>query len=186
MEELETTNEELQSTNEELETMNEELQSTNDELQSINDELRERTSDLDDANAFLEAILTSLRAGVAVINHDMQVRVWNRRAEDLWGLRQEEAVGQHFLNLDIGLPTDRLRPLIRGVFSGTDGPQEQRLNAVNRRGRAIEVQVVCTPLAGEGGMVTGVILVMDAIGEDGANGPVSSPSDHREAAEEHR
>ena len=106
VEELETTNEELQSTNEELETMNEELQSTNDELQTINDELRERTAELDDANAFLEAILTSLRAGVAVVDRDLQVQVWNQRAEDLWGLRRDEAVGQHFLNLDIGLPTD--------------------------------------------------------------------------------
>src|SRR3954447_12422447 len=86
VEELETTNEELQSTNEELETMNEELQSTNDELQTINDELRDRTNDLDNVNAFLEAILTSLQAGVAVVDHDMHVRIWNRRAKDLWGL----------------------------------------------------------------------------------------------------
>src|SRR5436190_15148858 len=128
VEELETTNEELQSTVEELETTNEELQSTNDELQTINDELRERTAELDNANAFLEAILTSLRAGVAVVNADMHVRIWNRRAEDLWGLRQDEAVGQHFLNLDIGLPTDQLRPMIRRVLGGDSDPQEIRLN----------------------------------------------------------
>jgi two-component system CheB/CheR fusion protein len=83
VEELETTNEELQSTNEELETMNEELQSTNDELQAINDELRDRTSELDQANRFLETILTGLRAGVTVLDADMRVLVWNRRAEDL-------------------------------------------------------------------------------------------------------
>ena len=115
VEELETTNEELQSTNEELETMNEELQSTNDELQTINDQLRVSTAELDEANAFLEAILTSLRAGVAVVDRDLRVRSWNRRAEDLWGLRADEAIGQHFLNLDIGLPFERLRPLMRGV-----------------------------------------------------------------------
>jgi two-component system, chemotaxis family, CheB/CheR fusion protein len=162
VEELETTNEELQSTNEELETMNEELQSTNDELQTINDELRERTGELDNANAFMEAILTSLRAGVAVLNRDMHVRVWNRRAEDLWGLRRHEAIGQHFLNLDIGLPTDRLRPMIRRVLAGDAQIQEVRLNAINRRGRAIEVRVVGTPLSRDGENPTGAILVMDS------------------------
>jgi two-component system CheB/CheR fusion protein len=181
VEELETTNEELQSTNEELETMNEELQSTNDELQSINEELRDRTGELDTANAFLEAILTSLRAGVAVVNHDMHVRVWNRRAEDLWGLRRDEVVGQHFLNLDIGLPTDKLRPLIRNVFGGESEPQEIHLVAVNRRGRTIELRVVCTALAGINGSAKGVILVMDPAG---GGETAKQPDGHLEVGEQ--
>jgi two-component system, chemotaxis family, CheB/CheR fusion protein len=176
VEELETTNEELQSTNEELETMNEELQSTNDELQTINDELRIRTGELDNANVFLEAILTSLRAGVAVVNRDMHVRVWNRRAEDLWGLRQDEAIGQHFLNLDIGLPTNQLRPMIRRVLAGDSGPQEVRLDAVNRRGRTIEVRVIGTPLTRDGDGTTGAILVMD-VADGSPDGPLSPSPD---------
>jgi two-component system CheB/CheR fusion protein len=163
VEELETTNEELQSTNEELETTNEELQSTNDELQAINDELRDRTADLDQANAFLEGILRSLQAGVAVVNREMHVRVWNRRAEDLWGLRPEEAVGQHLLNLDIGLPTDQLRPTIRKVLNGSDNGQSIQLSAVNRKGRSIVVRVVCTPLNRDGDGTAGAILVMEAL-----------------------
>jgi len=161
VEELETTNEELQSTNEELETMNEELQSTNDELQNINDELRDRTNELDSVNAFLEAVFSSLRAGVVVLNRDMHVRVWSRRCDDLWGLRAEEAVGQHFLNLDIGLPTDQLRPLIRQVLAVDGETQEVRLGAVNRRGRQIDVRVVGTPLRRHGDGTTGAILVME-------------------------
>ena len=82
-EELQTTNEELQSTVEELETTDEELQSTNDELQTINEQLRQSTENLDGANAFLEAILTSLRAGVAVVSADLRVQEWNRQAEEL-------------------------------------------------------------------------------------------------------
>ncbi|MGH4026790.1 MAG: CheR family methyltransferase [Pseudonocardiaceae bacterium] len=161
VEELETTNEELQSTNEELETMNEELQSTNDELQAINDELRDRTSDLDEANEFLEAIMTSLQAGVTVIGQDMTIQVWNRRAEDLWGLRQDEAVGQHFLNLDIGLPTDQLRPIIRQTLGGDDGPHELQVEAVNRRGRTITVRVLCTPLRSTRPGSAGALLVIE-------------------------
>jgi two-component system CheB/CheR fusion protein len=162
VEELETTNEELQSTNEELETMNEELQSTNDELQSINDQLRVSTGRLDEANAFLEAVLTSLQAGVAVVDRDLRVKMWNRRAEDLWGLRTEEVTGQHFLNLDIGLPLEMLRPLLRGALGGETG--EAQVDAVNRRGRPVAVRVVCTPLNGRaaGTVSDGAIIVMEA------------------------
>ncbi|NUT55004.1 MAG: chemotaxis protein CheR, partial [Thermoleophilia bacterium] len=107
-EELQTTNEELQSTNEELETMNEELQSTNEELETINDELRDRTSELNHVNEFLEAILSSLGVAVGVIDREQRVQVWNRHAEDLWGVRADEALDQHLQALDIGLPTEQL------------------------------------------------------------------------------
>jgi two-component system CheB/CheR fusion protein len=162
VEELETTNEELQSTNEELETMNEELQSTNDELQTINDELQDRTGDLDRANGFLETILTSLRAGVVVVNPDLHVQVWNQQAQELWGLRPEEAIGQHFLNLDIGLPTDVLRPMIRQTLTETTEVGELVLAAVNRRGRSIDVRVLASPLRSADTTV-GVIMTMEDV-----------------------
>ncbi|GAA0476005.1 hypothetical protein Aca07nite_78820 [Actinoplanes capillaceus] len=166
VEELETTNEELQSTNEELETMNEELQSTNDELKSINDQLRISTARLDEANAFLETVLTSLQAGVAVVDADLRIRMWNRHAEDLWGLRSGEVIGQHFLNLDIGLPIDRVRPLLHGSLGAGGASAETALDAVNRRGRPITVRVACTPLRRrDGGPADGdgdgAIIVME-------------------------
>ncbi|MFG1928403.1 CheR family methyltransferase [Cryptosporangium sp. NPDC048952] len=173
VEELETTNEELQSTNEELETMNEELQSTNDELQSINDELRERTDQLNDANAFLESILRSLRSAVIVVDTDLVVRVWNRQSEDLWGLRPEEAVGQHLLNLDIGISTDRLRPVVRQVLAGGEptGSTELTIDAINRRGRPVEVRVGASPLVYSAGQVAGAIVVMDQMSVPSPNDP---------------
>jgi two-component system CheB/CheR fusion protein len=160
-EELETTNEELHSTNEELETMNEELQSTNEELETINAELRQRTQDLDDSNAFLESILTSLGSGVAVLDRQMAVRIWNRQAEDLWGLRAEEVQGHHFLNLDIGLPVDDLRQQIRAAANGQTEQARVVLTAVNRRGRTIECAVTITPLLGADRSSEGVIIRMD-------------------------
>jgi two-component system, chemotaxis family, CheB/CheR fusion protein len=171
VEELETTNEELQSTNEELETMNEELQSTNDELQAINEELRDRTGDLNQAKQFLETILTGLRAGVAVLDGDMRILVWNRHAEDLWGLRQEETVGQHFLNLDIGLPTQELRPLIRRTLAGDSGTHEMVLSAVNRRGHPIQVRVAGSPLESTDGNASGAILLMEQDIQDNTSQP---------------
>jgi two-component system CheB/CheR fusion protein len=164
-EELQTTNEELQSTNEELETMNEELQSTNEELETINDELRERTSELNQVNEFLEAILTSLGLGVAVLDAHQRVQVWNHRAEDLWGLRRDEAVDHHFLSLDIGLPSEQLAAPLRSVLAGAQDRESRVLEAVNRRGRPILLSATVLPLvgavSGDGNQIQGVIVLME-------------------------
>ncbi len=158
-EELETTNEELQSANEELETMNEELQSTNEELQTINDELRGRTAELASANGFLQTILTSLRAGVVVVDRQIKVLIWNRRAEDLWGLRADEVQNRSLLELDIGLPIEQLP--IPSFLAGKSDDYEVVLDATNRRGKAIQCLVACTPFIGLGGERQGVVLMME-------------------------
>jgi two-component system CheB/CheR fusion protein len=161
IEELETTNEELQSTNEELETMNAELQSTNEELQTINDELRMRTGELDEANDFLESLFISQAGGLVVIDRELRISVWNDRSAELWGLRIEEAPGQHFLNIDIGLPVEELRPLIRAVLAGDSERETVDLEATNRRGREFRCRIVVTPLVNRARQIRGAILLME-------------------------
>jgi two-component system CheB/CheR fusion protein len=174
VEELETTNEELQSTNEELETMNEELQSTNEELQTINDELRLRSDSLNELNAFLESMFTSLRSGVAVLDRDLRVLVWNRQAEELWGVRAPEVEQVHFLSLDIGLPLEQIAQPVRACLAGTLDSHEALLPALNRRGRPIVCKTTLCPLVARGSdRPRGVIVLMDeqpaAAKEDGAS-----------------
>jgi len=161
VEELETTNEELQSTNEELETMNEELKSTNEELQTMNDELRNRSTELNSNNAFFEAVFTSLRAAVVVVDRDLRVQVWNAGALDMWGVRPEEAQGSSFFTLDIGLPLSELHQPIRDILSGNAVHREAMIAATNRRGRSIECRVSVAPLVGRDRAVTGAILLME-------------------------
>jgi len=162
VEELETTNEELQSSNEELETMNEELESTNTELQTINTELQDRSLQLDRVNAFMELIMANLQLGVAVLDKDLRVQLWNRRAVDLWGLRAEEALGQPLLGLDIGLPLAELASPLKKCLNGSDGFQEMTLPATNRRGKSFTCRVQCTAIGGLDG-ARSVILLMEAV-----------------------
>jgi two-component system CheB/CheR fusion protein len=169
VEELETTNEELQSTNEELETTNEELQSTNEELQTINDELRERTLELNEVNAFLETILTSMGIAVVVLDRNLTVRVWNAQSADLWGLRSEEAEGEGLLGLDVGLPVDQLAAPLREVLRNGGSRVELVLDATNRRGRTIDCRVIALPLTVDGQDVSGAILLMEEISRQPAS-----------------
>ena len=159
-EELETTNEELQSSNEELETMNEELQSSNEELQTVNDELRLRTQELDETNAFLNSILTSLQAGVIVIDRQGYILAWNPEATNIWGLRAEEVEGESLFSLDMGLPVGELQKPIRECLAGETN-QELLLQAVNRRGRSLQCRVSLHPLSGIREEVRGVIVLTE-------------------------
>jgi two-component system, chemotaxis family, CheB/CheR fusion protein len=165
VEELETTNEELQSTNEELETTNEELQSTNEELETINDELRQRTLELNEVNAFLETILTSMGVGVAVLDRSLAVQVWNAHSSELWGLRSDEAEGENLLSLDVGLPVEKLSGALRDVLNNGESRVELRVEATNRRGRPIDCRIVALPLSVDGQGVSGTILLMEELGE---------------------
>jgi two-component system CheB/CheR fusion protein len=168
VEELETTNEELQSANEELETMNEELQSTNGELQTINGEMRERTVELDRLNAFMESVLTSLRAGVVVVDTEMRVQIWNGRSEELWGLRADEVVGRSVLSLDIGLPVEQLTVPLRRAVTGAPNGDELMLTAHNRRGRSIVCRVTFSPLL-ERDLPRGAVVLMEEMAVTATN-----------------
>jgi two-component system CheB/CheR fusion protein len=162
VEELETTNEELQSANEELETMNEELQSTNEELRTLNDQIQQRSVELNQVNGYLESILASLRSASAVLDRGLQVTIWSQKAADLWGLREDEARGQKFLDLDIGLPVVLLHQFLLDCLDGSAPEEDMVLDGVNRRGKPIRCQVRCTPLFGPAG-IDGAIVLVDAM-----------------------
>jgi two-component system CheB/CheR fusion protein len=109
----------------------------------------------------MESILGSLGAAVIVVNRELIVQVWNREAEDLWGLREDETVGQHFLNLDSGLPTDELKGLVRSIIFEESPREEQVLAAVNRRGRSVRLRVAATPLISGTEEPSGALLLME-------------------------
>jgi two-component system CheB/CheR fusion protein len=141
-EELETTNEELQSSNEELETTNEELQSANQELETMNEEFLGQARQIEHAERFLASILSGLPVGVVVLDRQLDVVVWNRAAQDLFGLREDEVTQRSFLALDIGLPVGSIGPLLHAAIdSDREERQEVTLDAVNRRGQPFVCRV---------------------------------------------
>jgi two-component system CheB/CheR fusion protein len=102
------------------------------------------------------------------------VQVWNRHAEDLWGVRHDEAVDHHFLALDIGLPTEQLIPALRGALGVGGSRARLELDAVNRRGRSITCVTTVMPLVSrssdDGHGARGAIVLMQDAASDGAEG----------------
>ena len=174
-EELQTTNEEVQSTVEELQTTNEELQATNEETEAMNKELQSTNADLHAAAAqrdaltqearrnsgFLQSILTSVSVGVIVVDADLIVRLWNGQAEEIWGLRADEALGQRLASLDIGLPVAQLADHVRAFLSGKAEVSGEVIAATNRRGKSIHCRITCTLRLDDAGARQGVVLVME-------------------------
>jgi len=158
-EELETTNEELQSTNEELETTNEELRSTNEELESTNEELRRHSDEFGTYRRHAEAVLRGIDAGVIVLDDSLCVISWNRWSENAWGLREDEAIGQEFSRLDIGLPVQQLRDALRRAAGGQ--PSETVMQAIDRRGRPMTCRVRLGPLRRDDRTSGGAIVVVE-------------------------
>ena len=147
--------------------MNEEHQSTNEELETINDEVRRRSLELNEINAFLETILSSMGVAVIVIDREQRVQIWNAESTEFWGVRSDEAHGQHLFGLDIGLPLDHVRSPLRRVLAGTDDRAELELEALNRRGRRVRLNVTLLGVGLGPDDVRGAILLTAPV--DGAD-----------------
>ena len=142
--------------------MNEELQSMNDELHTTNVELRSTTDEIGELNQFMAGVLGSFRAGVVVVDPDLHVLAWNAAAEELWGIRQDEARGEPLLSLDIGLPLERLHPLLRRQVVGEGAPHETvELEAIDRRGRPVLVRVTVSAFQRNLDERGGAVVLMD-------------------------
>jgi two-component system CheB/CheR fusion protein len=79
-------------------------------------------------------------------------------------VRTDEAPGQHFLNLDIGLPVEELREPIKAVIAGSSERETLVLDATNRRGREFRCQVSLLPLVNRGREVQGAIVLTEETG----------------------
>ena len=128
----------------------------------MNEELRIRTTELNNVNVLVDSMLESLGMGVAVLDRELRVTMWNDHAKRLWGLDADEVRDQHFLNLTIGLPVQQLHDVLRACLSGERDLEEQRMKARDRTGADIVCRLLCSPLRTPRGEISGVIVLMQA------------------------
>ena len=108
----------------------------------------------------MESILTSLKMGMTVLDSRLSIQLWNNRMIELWGLRVEEVRDRFFFDLDIGLPVEQLRGMIRSCQAEENDYHELTLKAIDRRGKSIDCRVICTPLKMKE-QPQGLILLME-------------------------
>ena len=104
-------------------------------------------------------MLSSVAAGVVVLDSDLLVRSWNKGAEELWGLRADEVRQQPFFNLVFGLPTGEVRDLVHQCLTSGRRAGTIQVAAVNRIGRSITCTVTCSN-TGDG---EGAVLLMEEL-----------------------
>jgi two-component system CheB/CheR fusion protein len=99
-EEIISSNEELQSINEELETSKEELESSNEELITINQELQMRNEQLAEIQEYSEAIFTTIRECLLILDKHLRIKNANSCFYRTFGVTEEETEGK--LLYDVG------------------------------------------------------------------------------------
>jgi two-component system, chemotaxis family, CheB/CheR fusion protein len=100
---------------------------------------------------------------VIVVDRGLRVLAWSSRATDLWGLRDDEVEGEHLLDLDIGIPVQRLHDPIRRVLAG-ENAADVDLEGHDRRGKPVHARIEVAPLESLPGAegTYGAILLVSA------------------------
>ena len=125
-------------------------------------QLRVKADELSRMREFSENILESLNDGLVVVNRDNRVVRWNRRLEELYGVRHEDAVGQRLYDLfDPGV----LEVLTAATRDSAEGAAFYRvpLSTRHEHGRRLLVNLATTPLRDSDGAVAGTIVIMEDI-----------------------
>jgi hypothetical protein len=111
---------------------------------------------------FSENILESLNDGLAVVNRDDRIVRWNRRLEELYGLRHEEAVGRR---LDDVFSSGFFEVLRSARHESLEGGACYRVPLTTRHdpARRLLVNVATTPLRDSDGAIAGTIVIVEDI-----------------------
>jgi PAS domain S-box-containing protein len=121
-----------------------------------------KADELDRMREFSENILESLNDGLAVVNRDNRIVRWNRRLEELYGIRHEEAVGRRVSEVFDGAFLDVLASPGR---ESPEGAAFYRVPLATRHEtvRRLLVNVATTPLRDSDGAVAGTIIIIEDI-----------------------
>ncbi|WP_159473709.1 chemotaxis protein CheB [Dyadobacter sp. 3J3] len=122
-EELQSSSEEMQSLNEELETSREELQSSNEELVILNQELLDKQEQLNTARLYSEAIVTTIREPLVILDKSLRVKTANTSFYKKFNFNEKDTEDKLFYELQDNQWDDHvLRSLLENIL-----PQKTRL-----------------------------------------------------------
>ncbi len=125
-------------------------------------QLTNKADELERMREFSENIVESLNDGLAVVNRDDRIVRWNRRLEELYGVRHEQAVTRR---LDEIFDPAFLEVLRAARRESPEGTALYRVPLVTRHEgvRPLLVNVATTPLRDSDGAIAGTIVIVEDI-----------------------
>jgi two-component system NtrC family sensor kinase len=125
-------------------------------------QLHNKADELERMREFSENILESLNDGLAVVNRDDRIVRWNRRLEELYGVRHEDAVSHR---LDQLFESGFLEALRSSRRESPEGGAFYRVPLTTRHdpARRLLVNMATTPLRDSDGAIAGSIVVVEDI-----------------------
>jgi PAS domain S-box-containing protein len=125
-------------------------------------QLRVKADELERLREFSENILESLNDGLAVVDRDDRIIRWNRRLEELYGIRHEDAVAH---GLDEIFEPAFLEVLRGARRESPEGAAFYRVPLLTRHegARRLLVNVATTPLRDSEGAIAGTIVIIEDI-----------------------
>jgi hypothetical protein len=125
-------------------------------------QLRTKADEVERMRQFSENIVESLNDGLAVLDRNGRVVRWNRRLEELYGVRHEDAVGR--------LLDDLFDAAVVGMIRSTseDAPEgvayyRVPLTTRHEPARRLLVNIAATPLRDANGKIAGTIVIAEDI-----------------------
>ena len=125
-------------------------------------QLRMKADELERMREFSENILESLNDGLAVVNRNDCVVRWNRKLEELYGLRHEDAVGRRLADV---FHSSFFEVLRSARSESQEGSAFYRVPLTTRHepSRRLLVNVATTPLRESDGTIAGTIVIIEDI-----------------------
>jgi two-component system, NtrC family, sensor kinase len=125
-------------------------------------QLHNKADELERMREFSENILESLNDGLAVVNREDRIVRWNRRLEELYGVRHEDAVTRR---LDEIFEPGFIEVLRSARRESPEGAAFYRvpLTTRNEPVRRLLVNLATTPLRDSDGAIAGTIVIIEDI-----------------------
>jgi two-component system, chemotaxis family, CheB/CheR fusion protein len=118
-----------------------------------------RTAELNCMDSRHRTLLNSLDHGLAVLDRDGVVTVWNRAAERIWGLRAEQVVNRQFFGLSLGDMTQQAQEALDRVVAGSEAAEITGV-LLTSLGTVQHGTLRFVPLRTIMGEVTGAVVIM--------------------------
>ncbi len=130
------------------------------------DSLESKATQLSRLKAYNENVIESITVGVAVVDEEGTVRVWNSAMESLYGLARSEAVGKHLESLLPSELTSAMKRLLEGSRWSVQATRHlYKTHLRNHQQRELLANVTMTPFVGRSQADAGLLILFEDITE---------------------